>query len=62
LGGFQTIENEQEWSDIQKREGPGGPKSQAAIEREGLAIERIERTTEDPDMAHKNGQNWISVR
>jgi hypothetical protein len=34
LGGLQNIENqEEECSDIEKREGPGGSKSQRPIER-----------------------------
>jgi hypothetical protein len=31
-------------------------------EREGMAIEKIERTAEDVRTAHKQGQNWISMR
>jgi hypothetical protein len=32
------------------------------LEREGVAIKEIERTVKDHHMAHKNRQNWISMR
>jgi hypothetical protein len=62
LGVLQTIESEEECSDIEKREGSGDSKSQTFIDREGMAIERIEWTAEDLRMAHKNGQDWIWMR
>jgi hypothetical protein len=63
LGGLQSIENqEEECSDIEKREGPGGSKSQTPIEREGVAIERIERRAKNFRIAHKKGQNWSLAR
>jgi hypothetical protein len=52
-GGLQNIENEEEFSDIENREGSGGSKSQRPVERDGLAIERMEETAEDLRMAHK---------
>jgi hypothetical protein len=60
LVGLQKIEREEECSDIEKREGSGSWKSQTPIERGGM--EGIERTAEDLRMAHKKGQNWISIR
>jgi hypothetical protein len=62
LGGPQKIAKEEVCSDIEKREGSGDSTSQTPIDREGMAIERIERTAEDLRMARKNGQNWISMR
>jgi hypothetical protein len=63
LGGLQTIENqEEECSDIEKREGSGCSKSQTPISRNGLTIERIERTAEDFRTSHKKRQNRISMR
>jgi hypothetical protein len=57
LGGFQKIENEEELSEIEKRDGSGSSKSQTLIERDELAIERIEKAAKDLCMAHKKGQN-----
>jgi hypothetical protein len=62
LESLQKIEKEEELSDIEKREGSGGPESEAPIDREGVVIERIERTAKDLRIAHKQGQNWISRR
>jgi hypothetical protein len=62
LGGLQRIEKEEECSDIENREEPGSSKSQTSLEREGVAIERIERTAKDLGMAHKKGQKWIWIR
>jgi hypothetical protein len=62
FGGVQNIEKEEECTDTEKREGSGDSKSQTPIDREGMAIERIERTAEDLRMAHNNGQNWMSMR
>jgi hypothetical protein len=56
LGGLQNTEKEGKCSDIEKREGPGGSKGQTPIERDGAAIERIERTVKDLRMTHKNGR------
>jgi hypothetical protein len=56
------MEKEKRCSHLEKREGSGGSKSQAPIERKGVATERIERTAEDLCMAGKKGQNWISIR
>jgi hypothetical protein len=58
LGGLQKIEKEEEFSDIEKREGSGRSESEAPIERESVAIER---TAKDLRMARKRGQNWISM-
>jgi hypothetical protein len=62
FGSLQKIEKEEECSDIEMGEKPGGSKSQILIEREGVAIERIEMTLEDLHRAHKTGQNWIPMR
>jgi hypothetical protein len=62
LGVFQKTEKEEECSDIKKREGSGGSKSQIPLEREAMAIERIERTGEDHRRDHKAGQNRIRMR
>jgi hypothetical protein len=62
LGRLQNTEKEEEFSDIEKTEGPGGWKSQRPTDEEVLAIEVIDRTTEDPCRAHKKGQNWIWMR
>jgi hypothetical protein len=59
LGRLQKIEKEEELSDIEKRDGSGGSKSQTSIERERVAIER---TAKDLRVAHKNGQNWVPIR
>jgi hypothetical protein len=56
------MEKENECSHLEKREGSGGSKSQAPIEKEGVATARMERTAEDLRMARKKGQNWISIR
>jgi hypothetical protein len=55
--GLHNIEKQEEFSDIEKTAGSGGSKSQTPIERERMAIERIEGTAEDLRMAHKKGQN-----
>jgi hypothetical protein len=60
LGGLQTIEEEEDFSDIEKREGTGDSKSQTPTERRG-AIEKIKRTARDLCIAHKQGENWISI-
>jgi hypothetical protein len=59
---LQKIEKEEECSDIEKREGFGGSKSQTPMAREALVIKRIERTAEDLGRTDKTGQNWISMR
>jgi hypothetical protein len=46
LGGSQTIEKEDEGSDVKNREWSGGSKSQTHIEVEAMVTKRIERTTE----------------
>jgi hypothetical protein len=61
-GGVPKREKEGERSDIEKREGSGDSKSQTPIEKERVAIERIERAPEELRVAHKKGQNWISMR
>jgi hypothetical protein len=61
-GGVQNIEKEEECSDIEKRERSGGSKNEKLMEMEALAIERIERTAKGLRMAHKKGQDWISMR
>jgi hypothetical protein len=61
LGGRQKIAKEEGGPDIEKREGSGSSKSHTPIEK-GMAIERIERTTEDLRKANKKGQNWIPIR
>jgi hypothetical protein len=61
FGGLQNIEKEEECSHIEKREGSGDSKSQTPIDREGVAIERIERTAKDLRMAQQKGQNWMSM-
>jgi hypothetical protein len=55
LGGLQKTEKDEEYSDIKKREGFGNLKSQTPLDREGVAIERIEWTDKYLRMAHKNG-------
>jgi hypothetical protein len=62
LGGLQNTEKEEGCSDIEKSEGSSSWKSQTLLEMEGAAIERIEKTTEDLRMAHKKGQDWLSMR
>jgi hypothetical protein len=62
FGGPQDIEKEEERSHIENKEGSGDSKSQTPIDREGVAIERIERTAKDLRMAHKKGQGWIWMR
>jgi hypothetical protein len=57
FGGVLTIEKEEECSDVEKREGPGDSKSQTPTEKEGVAIERIERTAEDLRTAQKKGED-----
>jgi hypothetical protein len=59
FGVVQKNENEEEMSDIQKREGSGGSKSETPIEMTAVAIETIERRAEDVRRDHKRGQNWI---
>jgi hypothetical protein len=44
---IQNIENEDECTDIEKKEGSLGPKSHSPLEVEVLAIERTERRTDD---------------
>jgi hypothetical protein len=61
LGGLQNIDNQENLSDIKKREGSGGSKSQTPVEKEGMAIEKIEKTAEGLRIAHNKGQNWISM-
>jgi hypothetical protein len=62
LGSLQKTENEGERSDIEKTEEPGRSKSQTPIKREGVAIERTERTAKNLRMAHKKGPDWIAMR
>jgi hypothetical protein len=61
LAGFQKNGREEECSDIKKTEGSGGSKSQTPVETERVAIERMERTAKGLRMAHRKGQNWISM-
>jgi hypothetical protein len=44
-------------SDIQKREGSGGSKSQTPIERKVVAVEAMEKTPEGLHKARETGQN-----
>jgi hypothetical protein len=62
LWGLQTIEKKEEWPGIEKREGPGGSKSQTGMEREVPAIEREERTARALRTANRKGQNRIRSR
>jgi hypothetical protein len=59
FGVVQKNENEEGMSDIQKREGSGGSKSETPKEMTAMAIETIERRVEDVNRDHKRGQNWI---
>jgi hypothetical protein len=59
LGGLQTIENQEESSDIEKRDGSGGSKSQTPIER-GEAV--MERPVKNLRMARRKGHNWTWTR
>jgi hypothetical protein len=61
LGGLHNIDNQENLSDIEKREGSGGSKSQTPVEKEEVVIERIEKTVEGLRIVHNKGQNWISM-
>jgi ribosomal protein L44E len=62
LRGLQNIENEEECSDMEKREESSGLKSQRRIERQEVGIEGTERRAEDVRRADEKRQNRISMR
>jgi hypothetical protein len=61
LGVVQRKENEGEMLDIEKREGSGGSKSERLIEMDAVARERIEGTAKELRVAHRKGENSISM-
>jgi hypothetical protein len=52
LGDLQKIEKDEECSDIDNREGSGGWKGEKPIEKERVAIDRIEMRVNDLRRAH----------